>query len=91
MNAPRIPDSANKSRKGMSIRFAKMSLRGLLFHPEDAPSSIYTIATNERLFTTDECIRLDRTIAEMFVLFGDGVCEAAHPASMKAAGIRLAA
>lgn len=91
MNASRIPDFANKSREGMSIWFAEMSLRGLLFHPEDAPSDIFTIATNERAFTPDECIELDGIMAEMFELFGDGVCETAYPIFMKDAGIRLAA
>lgn len=91
MNASRIPDFANKSPEGMSIWFAEMSLRGLLFHPEDAPSSIYTIATNERTFTTDECIQLDAIMADMFARFGDGVCEAAYPIFMKCMGLRQAA
>ena len=91
MHASRIPDFANKSRNGMSIWFAEMSLRGLLFHPEDAPSSIYTIATGERAFTAMECTKLDGIMAEMFALFGDDVREACYPIFMKAAGQRLAA
>lgn len=89
MHASRIPDFANKTHEGMSHCFAEMSLRGLLFHPEDAPSDIYTIATNERAFTADECIKLDGLMAEMLVLFGDGVCEAAYPNFMKCMGLRL--
>ena len=91
MNASRIPQFANKSREGMSIWFAEMSLRGLLFHPEEASSSIITIAKKERAFTPNECVELDGIMAEMFKLFGDCVCEAAYPIFMKAAGIRLAA
>lgn len=91
MYTSRIPDFSNKSREGMSRWFTEMSLRGLLFHPEDAPSGIYTIATNERAFTPDECIKLDGIMAEMFALFGDGVCEAAYPILMKCMGFRLAA
>ncbi|MGB5852987.1 MAG: hypothetical protein WBG85_11910 [Rhodanobacter sp.] len=91
MDASRIPQLANKSRAGMSIWFAEMSLRGLSFHPEEAPNSIITIATNERAFTPDECAELDGIMAQMFGLFGDDVCETAYPISMKAAGIRLAA
>lgn len=91
MRASRIPDFANKSREGMSIWFAEMSLRGLLFHPEDPPDSIRTISTGERTFTTRECTKLDGIMSEMFALFGDGVCEACYPTFMLAAGLRLAA
>lgn len=91
MKASRIPDFANKSREGMSIWFAEMSLRGLLFHPEDAPSDILTIASNERTFTPAECAKLDGIMAEMFALFGDGVCETAYPIFMKCMGWRQAA
>ncbi|OOG58398.1 hypothetical protein [Rhodanobacter sp. C03] len=91
MNASRIPDFANKSHKGMSIWFAEMSLRGLLFHPEDAPNDIFTIATNERTFTPAECAKLDGIMADMFALFGDDVCEAACPIFMKCMGMQQAA
>ena len=91
MQASRIPDFATKSREGMSIWFTEMSLRGLLFHPEDAPDSIYTIATSERTFTAWECTKLDGIMSEMFALFGDGVCEACYPIFMRTAGLRLAA
>lgn len=91
MNASRIPDFANKSREGMSIWFAEMSLRGLLFHPEDAPRDIITITTNERTFTSEECIKLDGIMAEMFTLFGNDVCEAAYPIFMKRMGMQQAA
>jgi hypothetical protein len=91
MHASRIPDFANKSHEAMSIWFAEMSLRGLLFHPEDVPDSIYTIANGERAFTTEECTKLDGIMSEMFALFGADVCEACYPIFMRAAGLRLAA
>lgn len=91
MKASRIPDFANKSLEGMSIWFTEMSLRGLLFHPEDAPRDIIAITTNERTFTPEECAKLDGIMAEMFALFGDGVCETAYPLFMKCMGWRQAA
>ena len=89
MNPSRIPDFANKSREGKSIWVAEMALRGLLFHPEDAPSSIYTIATGEQTFTTEECAKLDEIMAVMFSRFGGGVIEACYPIFMRAAGYVL--
>jgi hypothetical protein len=91
MHTFRIPDFANKSREGMSIWFAEMALRGLLFHPEDAPSDIMKDNTREQLFSSDECARINRIIGEMFTLFGDDVCETCYPIFMNAAGFRVAA
>ena len=86
MNPSRIPDFANKSREGMSIWFAEMALRDLLFHPEDAPSDIYWIATGEPTFTPEECTKLDGIMADMFSRFGNGVIDACYPIFMRAAG-----
>ena len=83
MSTSRIPDFANKNFEGMTARLSEMSLRSLLFHSEDALSEIVTIATNEQAFTAVECVKLDGVMAEMFALFGDGICEAAYPAFMK--------
>jgi hypothetical protein len=91
MHASRIPDFVNKSVEGMSNWFAEMSLRGLLFHPEDTPESICTIATDERTFSAGECTKLDGIMCEMFALFGDDVCETCYPIFMRAAGLRLPA
>ena len=89
MNASRIPDFANKSRAGMSTWFADMALRGLLFHPEDASSSIYTTTTGDRAFTPDECSKLDGIMTDMFSRFSDDVIEVCYPIFMKAAGQAL--
>jgi len=86
MRASRIPDFANKSREGMSRWFSEMSLRGLLFHPEDRPGDMIRIVTGEKLFSPDECAKLDAIMAEMFDRFGDDVCEVAYPVFMHVAG-----
>ena len=91
MRTSRIPDFTNKSRSGMSIWFTEMSLRGVLFHTEDAPESICKIATGERTSSAEECIKLDKIMSEMFALFGDGVSEVCYPVFARAAGLRLAA
>lgn len=91
MNSTRIPDFTNKSRKGMSIWFNEMSLRDLLFHPDDAPSDIITTATNKKVFARNECNKLDAIMREMFDMFGNDVYEIAHPIFMKRAGQRLTA
>lgn len=87
MHASRIPDFASKSREGMSRWLSEMSLRGLLFHPEDEAESIIHITSSERMFRPDECAKLDAIMAEMFDRFGDDVCEVAYPVFMHAAGL----
>lgn len=87
MHASRIPDFTDKSHEGMSLWFSEMSLRGLLFHPEDRAESIIHISSGERMFRPDECAKLDVIMDEMFDRFGDEVCEAAYPVFMCAAGM----
>jgi hypothetical protein len=87
MHASRIPDFANKTRKGMMIWFSEMALRGLFFHPEDRPSDVISGSSGKVLFKQDECAKLDTIMAEMFSKYGDGVCEAAYPIFMKTAGL----
>lgn len=86
MIVSRVPGFANKSRAGMSRWFGEMSLRGLLFHPEDRPADIIDIATGEPFFTEKECDKLDAILGEMFDRFGSDVCESAYPVFMKTAG-----
>jgi len=86
MHSSRIPDFANKSREGMSRWFSEMSLRGLLFHPEDRPCDIINNASGEPLFQPDECTKVDAIMVEMFGRLGDEVCETAYPVFMKASG-----
>ena len=91
MQTTRIPDFTNKTREGMSIWFAEMALRDLLFHPQDAPNSIYRIATGKPIFTPEECTKLDGVMSDMFSRFGEDVIETCYPIFMKAAGQRLSA
>lgn len=91
MKTSRIPDFANKSREGMTRWFSEMALRGLLFHPEDRPRDIITVATGQRTFTHSECAKLGHIVSEMFEKFGAGVCEAAYPVFMKQMGLRAEA
>lgn len=89
METRRIPDFANKSFHGMAIWFNEMSRRDLLFHPDDAASTIITIATDEKMFTEPECEKLDGILRDMFERFGDRVHEAAYPVFMRRMGIRV--
>ena len=89
MNTSRIPDFSNKSFDGMLTWFAEMSVHELVFHPDDAPESIVSIATGEKVFTADECQKLENTLSEMFDQFNDEVYEAAYPVFMKRMGIQL--
>jgi hypothetical protein len=79
MQTNRIPDFTPKTRAGMSVWFDQMSRSDLLFHPDDSPQDIVTIADNKPMFTAAECARLQAITREMFELFGDDVYEAAYP------------
>jgi hypothetical protein len=72
----------------MSNWIAEISLRGLLFYPEDEPDSILTISTGECTFTARECARLDRIMSKIIALFGDDVYETCYPISC---GLRVCA
>ncbi len=89
MNTSRIPDFADNSFDGMLMWFSEMSVRGLLFHPDDAPESIESFDSNEKCFTENECNKLDRILCNMFEQFGNDVYEAAYPIFMKCAGWKL--
>ncbi|MGH8557786.1 MAG: hypothetical protein ACRESZ_10060 [Methylococcales bacterium] len=89
MNNSRIPDYLDNSFDEMLMWFAEMSVRELLFHPEDDPQDIIRIDNGEALFTDTECQHLRTIMNSMFERFGDGVCDAAYPVFMKAMGLRL--
>lgn len=91
MQVSRIPNFTDNSREGMSIWFAQMAACGLLFHPEDRPSEIILVESNERMFSPEECSDLDEILRTMFDRFGDAVCDTAYPIFMEQAGFRLAA
>ena len=69
--------------------FSEMSVRDLIFHPDDAPETIVSITTDENIFTVEECQKLNKIISEMFSQFDDDVYEAAYPSFMKRMDIQL--
>ncbi|HAF44201.1 MAG: hypothetical protein A2100_03155 [Sideroxydans sp. GWF2_59_14] len=75
----RIPKWTDHNFDGMLIWFSEMSARGLLFHPDDDPSEIISIAKGTRVFSETEAAELRSTVAEMFELNGDEVYEAGAP------------
>lgn len=84
MNDSRVPEYEDSTFTGMRAWFRAMARRGLLFHPDDAPDQMFLIRTGQRMFTHDECQKLDRIIGAMFGRFGDRVYDAAYPVFMKA-------
>jgi len=89
MNVSRIPEFSDKSFDGMLFWFATMSVRELLFHPDDPAENIYNIATGEPTFTSAESRKANTILETMFNRFGDEVYEAAYPIFMKRMGIQL--
>jgi len=87
MNTSRIPEFSDQSFDGMLNWFVTMSKRDLLFHPDDLPETISSIATGEPTFSANECIEAKTVLNEMFALHGDQVYEAAYPIFMKRMGL----
>lgn len=75
----RIPEWTDHNFDGILVWFSEMSVRGLLFHPDDDPSEIFSIADGTKLFSDKEAAELRSTVAEMFRLRGDEVYEAGLP------------
>ena len=82
----RIPAWNDRSFDGMLLWFSEMSVRGLLFHPDDDPSEIFSIANGTRTFSDAEAAELRSAVAEMFRLKGDEVYEAGLPIFRAALG-----
>jgi hypothetical protein len=89
MTESKIPEYTNNSFDGMLAWFAEMSVRELLFHPEDRPEDIVIIANGEPMFSSTECQQINMILETMYEQFGDMVCEAAYPIFMKRMGLRL--
>jgi hypothetical protein len=85
----RIPayDSANPD--GMLTWFAEMSVRGLLFHPEDDPAKVLRTDTWERTFTDVEAEQVRGILGSMFARHGDETISACYPVFMRAVAQRL--
>lgn len=75
----RIPAWENHSFDGMLAWFSDMSVRGLLFHPDDDPSEIVSVVDGASVFSDAESSALRKIITKMFELNGDDVYEAGFP------------
>ena len=73
----RIPAIAGKSRFALERWFNTLYLERLLFHPDDRPEDIVSIATGEQVFTPFECQTLREGIQLLFECHGDLVYEVA--------------
>lgn len=88
MNTSRIPAFSDTTLDGVSIWFAEMSVRELLFHPDDPPDTI--VGDNgSSFFRARECEELNRIIDRMFDLYGDDMYEAACAVFLHSAGAML--
>ena len=72
---PRIPPWTDRNFDGMRVWFSEMSVRGLLFHPDDDPSGIFSIADGTGTFSDVEAAGLRSTAAKMFESRGDETYE----------------
>lgn len=89
MNVSRIPDYDRTNPDGMLYWFSEMSVRDLLFHPDDAPDGIIKIATGEPAFNKEECGKLESILESMFTEHGDAVYESCYPVFMQKSGVNL--
>ncbi len=85
----RIPSYDGTNPNGMTLWFAELSARGLLFHPDDNPSDIISIATGKPTFTKTEADEARKILQAMFSEHGNGTIEACYPVFMHACGQRL--
>lgn len=85
----RIPVLRDSSTQAMSLWFAEMADMGLIFHPEDAASSIVLIGNGKPFFSAEEADSAQRILDGFFTRFGDeAVNGAAYPHFMRAAGFQ---
>lgn len=87
MSTTRIPDLERNTFDGMLAWFGEMSVRDLIFHPDDAPDQVMRIADGKPMFSVHECRKLEEVLGAMFEAHGDRVHEACYPVFMRAAGM----
>lgn len=86
----RIPKLQDTTFDSALLWFSELQSRELLFHPEDDPADIISIASNERLFTNSEVQELRFLINELDETLGHNqLIEAAYPIFMNAFGNQL--
>ncbi len=69
----RIPTFQPQTFDEMSQWFGQLYSSGLLYHPDDPAESIVRIEGGGRLFSDQEALALNQTVAGMFAQFGDRV------------------
>lgn len=79
MDENRIPHLADESEESVCRWFEQMYERHLLFHPDDDPADIVSIAGGCTILTAPECEELRATIARMFLHHGNEVYEIGVP------------
>lgn len=80
----RIPPYDPRTPSGMRAWFEEMDRKGLLFHPEDAPSEVLAGGTWVPLFTPGEAAQAARVIARMTADHGhEAMIEACYPVAMR--------
>ncbi len=67
--------------------FAAMQKVELLFHPDDDPQDIVSIATNKPAFTDAEVSAVQKVMARLFESLGNEVYEACYPIAMEACSL----
>lgn len=85
-NFSRIPQCADHSFDGMLLWFSEMSIRGLLFHPDDDPADVIDGKTGSYIFSEDEAVELRVIVSAMFGAAGDEVYDAGLPVFRAALG-----
>ena len=89
-NVSRIPSLSDVTFDGPLFWFAELHTRGLLFHPEDDPAEIVSIANGTPFFSPEEVSELRFVIETLDESLGhEALTEAAYPIFMNAMGIQL--
>lgn len=78
----RIPALQEQTFAAAQQWFATMQKAELLFHPDDDPQDIVTVATNKQVFTAGEVTAVRAIMAQLFEYLGDDVYEACYAVVM---------
>ncbi|MFZ4535009.1 hypothetical protein [Propionivibrio sp.] len=86
----RIPKLQEVSFDGALLWFSELQTKGLLFHPEDDPGEIISIADGNVVFSSSEAVELRFLLEELDSGLGHEIfVEAAYPFFMRAVGMHL--
>lgn len=79
----RIPRLLSATFEGAVQWFEEMRQREILFHPDDDPADIISVADGSRLFNEPEIREIRAILAQLFSVLGDDVYESAYPVAMR--------